>query len=109
MMEPARRPLFARTAVAIALSTATSCSSVPDQPLPVDKVRDAAAAIAIGKKSCDDRGGDTDGQWTASFHAGVWTVEKIFPNADPKCNSDRVRVWADNAKSDLCEECAVVT
>jgi hypothetical protein len=85
------------------------CSTGAEQPAPTDKVRDSETAIQIGKKSCDDRGGSTYGHWTANFHAGLWSIEHLYPNGDPKCNWERVKVWADNGKADACEICVIAT
>jgi hypothetical protein len=83
------------------------CATV-DQPLQTDRVRDAETAIAIGKVTCTRLGGDVGGHWTATFSLGVWDVEQFNPNGNPKWYK-RLKIWADNGKTDKCEEMVVVT
>jgi len=90
----------------VVVAVVGGCAAL-DQPLPTDSVRDANAAIAVGKKVC----GDADGPWAATFRLGIWYVEHRYPHEDQKCNWQRVQVWADTGKPKAkgCEECAVVT
>ena len=84
-----------------------ACASL-GQPLSTDKVRDAESAIAVGKAICSQRGGDVSGQWTATFRLGVWDVEQVNPDGNPKWLK-RLKIWADNGKANECEAMAIVT
>ena len=72
-------------------------------------VRDAETAIAIGKRACTQRGEPDEGQWRAHYSVGLWEVEHRFEHGDPKCNWVRVKVWADNGKTNPCDICVVAT
>ncbi len=90
-------------------SLGLAACSTADQLRPTDLVRDETTAIKIGKKVCGDRGGDTDGKWSAKLKAGLWNVEHLYSGGYPKCNWERVKVWADSGKADSCEICVVAT
>jgi hypothetical protein len=83
------------------------CASGPDEPKPGDVVRDAAAAIDLGKKICAVDGFVSEGPWTATFSDLLWTVQPAGAS-DSKCHDGRVSIWADNGKPrHPCEICVV--
>jgi hypothetical protein len=107
MMGPPINMLARLFAVLMVGVVVVACAAQSDRPLPTDKVKDAAAAIEIGKQTCVDKSANRDKNWTATFQGGVWTAKHVFPNGYPKCNWEQARFPADTGVSDFCEVCVV--
>jgi hypothetical protein len=72
---------------------------VTERPLDTDLVKDAAAAIQLGKQACvanwDVRDRESD-DWHAEFHGGQWDVWQ----GDQTCHMFGSKISAANGKSD---------
>jgi hypothetical protein len=67
-----------------ALILLSACATSPETSLPTDAVRDAAAAIEIGK-ACDLSKGSVQGKWRARLHGRKWHVRFDTPDCGESC------------------------
>jgi len=97
-------------AVFVALPLIASSAALADQPLPTDKVKDAATAIKIGEDACGDEKSRHSGKWMATYSNREWTVEWDQEAGVQAPNSEIAHVRADTGMTgSVCEVIVTAT